>query len=349
MAVLSTQVPTTSTVRITNVPPGGWDDALLFPTLGSAFARAARVLGQRALYATDGVSRALILTRALPAPFVRWWTTRAKIYVETDSTTFVPAVVDAVRAQGVSYVRLGDAVWGLPAVARTVPGMRSITTHLVTFDGTTPDDAALARMESKTRAHLRKAQREGVVVTEVRDAGGIDEFCRLFDETSERMRARAISAAAPTEYFRAVFREMVPRGEAIFLIARLEAQALAGGLFLVSPTRMSYYLGASTRDRTLTARHGPTAVFWRAMQLARELEIPRFDLGAVTPTDDASHPHHSVYQFKRGFGGRLEELHGGEVVLSPLKCGFQNHVVLPAWKHLYPWYLWLAALRAVTP
>src|SRR5262249_49896868 len=73
--------------------------------------------------------------------------------------------------------------------------------------------------------------------------------------------------------------------------------------------------------------------------LARRRRIAHFDLGAVTPTDDPAHPHHSVYRFKRGFGGTVEALQGGEVVLSPVKCRFQDHVVLPVWKHVYPWYL----------
>ena len=79
------------------------------------------------------------------------------------------------------------------------------------------------------------------------------------------------------------------------------------------------------------------------MRLAHARGIPSFDLGAVTLTDDPAHPHHSVYQFKRGFGGTVAPLHGAEMVLSPMKCGFQDHVVLPAWKRLYPMYLWLTS------
>jgi hypothetical protein len=333
-------------IRITDVAPADWDGRIPFPTLSTAFARAARTTGMRALFAGDGVSQALVLLRSVPIPLVRRWTTRAKVYVSTARKGFVAGLITALRARGVSYLRLGDAVWGGSGPAVACEGMATITTHLMTFDATVSEADALARMEPKTRAHLRKSLRDGVVVEEIRDEPGLRAFCRLVEETGERMRARAVAAATPASYFRAVFREMVPRGEAIFLLARAEGWPLAGGLFLVSRERMSYYLGASTRDRALTARHGPTAVFWEGMRLAHTRRIPSFDLGAVTPTDDPEHPHHSVYRFKRGFGGRVEAMHGGEIVLSPLSWRLQERVLVPAWKWLYPLYFSLVARQS---
>src|SRR5439155_11519953 len=99
-------------IRFTEVAPHGWNDGVPFPALSTGFARAARATGHRAFYATDGTSRALVLVRSLP--LVRWWTARAKVYVATTSPLFVEALVDELRARHVSYVKLGDAVWGLP-------------------------------------------------------------------------------------------------------------------------------------------------------------------------------------------------------------------------------------------
>jgi lipid II:glycine glycyltransferase (peptidoglycan interpeptide bridge formation enzyme) len=277
---------------------------------------------------------------------VRWWTTRAKVYADTADSQFVGALLDGLRARGVSHVRLGDAVWGLPGAAGLREGMTATTTHLMTFDATVSDGEALARMDPKIRTQVRRAQREGVVVEEIDDPVRLESFCGLVDETNERLRARDVVAAIPRAYFRAVFSEMVPRGQATFLLARVGARVLAGGLFLMSRTRMSYYLGGSTRDRALTGLQGPTALFWHAMRLAHAREIPSFDLGAATPTDDPAHPNYSVYRFKRAFGGRMEELRGAEVQLSRIKCHFQDRVVFPAWKLLYPWYLTLTARAA---
>jgi hypothetical protein len=332
-------------LRVSHVAPAGWDCRIPFPTLSTAFARAARTTGMEALFATDGDSQALILVRSAPIPLVRRWTARAKVYVSSARKGFIAALVPALRTRGVAYVRFGDAVWGGDVPADTCDGMTRLTTHLMTFDATVGEAEAMGRMDSKTRAHVRKSIRDGVVVEEILTESSLAAFCRLAEETSERMRARDVAATTPSSYFRAVFREMVPRGEAVFLLARAQGCPLAGGLFLVSRDRMSYYLGASTRDRALTARHGPTAVFWEGMRLARVRGIPTFDLGAVTPTDDPRHPHHSVYRFKRGFGGRVEAMHGAEVVFSPLSRRFQDLVLVPAWKWVSPVYFWLTAPR----
>jgi hypothetical protein len=304
-------------------------------------------MGLRSLYAIDGTGRALILLRSLPVPLVRPWTTRAKVYVDADRPTFVAALVEKLHDLGVPYARLGDAAWGLPPAAGTCDGMRPITTHLMTFDATVDEPTACARMAAKTRSQLRRATRENVIVEEVCDIAGLDAFCALVAETQQRMRTRDVAAALPEMFYRTVFDEMVPRGDALLLLARAGAAPLAGGLFFLTKTRMSYYHGASTRDRTLTVLNGPTALFWHAMRLAYERGIPSFDLGAVTPTNDPAHPHYSVYHFKRGLGGEVMTLHSGEVVLSLLKWRFQERMVLPAWKRVYPLYLAVVGRGAV--
>lgn len=333
-------------MRISEVAPTGWDDGIAFPMLSTAFARASRTLGQRPFYLTDGVSRALVLLRSLPGPLVSWWTSRAKVYVDAARPDFVTHVIDALRARGVSYARIGDAAWGVPALSLTGAGLRRLTTHLMTLDPTRSEADALAQLSPKTRWQLRRSQREGVKVEAITTDRELGAFCELVEETGDRMRARDLGAALPAAFYRAVFQEMVPRGEALFVLAQAGTRALAGGLFFVSPQRMSYYHGASTRDRAVTALNGPTAMFWYARHVAGKRGIAQFDLGAVTPTDDPAHPHHSVYHFKRGFGGQIAELHSGEVMLSPLRCRFQELVVLPAWKRMYPLYLSLVGRAA---
>jgi lipid II:glycine glycyltransferase (peptidoglycan interpeptide bridge formation enzyme) len=101
---------------------------------------------------------------------------------------------------------------------------------------------------------------------------------------------------------------------------------------------MLYYLGGSTRDRALTGKQAPAAVFWRAMRDARRLGLTRFDFGGCTPTKDASDPRHGVYRFKKAWGGKLETFANLEVVLSPMAHGLQQRVVSPLWDRLHPLY-----------
>jgi hypothetical protein len=132
---------------------------------------------------------------------------------------------------------------------------------------------------------------------------------------------------------------MVPRKQAVILIARADDRPLAGGAFVMNADRFAYLHGCSTRDRALTPKQGPTAVFWHAMRLARNHGCTTFDMGAVTPSDDPSHPHYSVYEYKKGWGGTLEAIQSGELILAPWKHRFQQSVLSPMWARVHPLYM----------
>ena len=108
-------------------------------------------------------------------------------------------------------------------------------------------------------------------------------------------------------------------------------------MFLLGGECISFWHGASTRDRALTVKQGPTAMFWHAMRLGKARGLSRFSMGSVTPTDDPAHPQHSVYAFKRMWGGRLTVMVSGEIVLSQL--AFQDRVLSPLWQRAYPIYI----------
>src|SRR5574341_11102 len=154
-----------------------------------------------------------------------------------------------------------------------------------------------------------------------------------------------LGAVYPEGFFWAIFHEMVPRRQAVFLLARAEASPLAGGVFFLSPERMSYFHGVSTRDRALTGKQGPTAMFWHAMCLGHLWGIKRFDMTSVTPTEDPRHPNYSVYNFKRGWGGMLIEKYCAEIVIAPVRHYFQQRVLSRAFDVVHPLYLRATARR----
>ena len=142
--------------------------------------------------------------------------------------------------------------------------------------------SALAAMHTKARSQVRKAMRRGVVVSEITTEAELRDYFALARATAARIRGRDLIAALPDSFFVSVFRTMVPRGQAVFLIARAEERPLAGALFLKSAERLTYYHGVSTRDPELAPSQGPSAIVWHAMRLARESGIGCFDHGAVS-------------------------------------------------------------------
>jgi hypothetical protein len=342
---MAATLPHSEVMRIESTPPRDWDADLPSPVFSRSFATASVELGYRSLYvsASERAARALVLVRRVPVPLVSAWTGRALVYTSATDPVFLGRLLEHLAAEGISHVRIGDGLWSSERPfevpwPRVYPEMR----HLLVHAPAPTAAVALGTMEREARARIRKTERLGVVVAEVRQEADLVAYCTLAEETSARMRRGHIAAVYPPAFFRSVFTEMVPAGQALFLLARWQGRPLAGALYFVSPTRLGQCHGASTRDRALTRAEGPTAVAWHAMQLARTRGL-EFDMGVTTPTTDTTHPHFSVFRFKQAFGGTPRQLHGAEVVLSRVKHGFQGAVLRPLWNRLHPVYLRLFA------
>jgi len=327
-------------VRLLERAPSGWDARLAFPTLSTTFAEASRALGFRPFYAENGGNRALVLMRGLSAPVIGPWTRRAKVNVDGADLGFATELVNIIRRSAPALVRWGDHYWPpAPAVLAGCSGIRPVVRHIIEQDLTRDEDALFRGMKDEIRRKIRRASKDGVVVTEVATDADLRDYCRLSQVTNGRMEAQRQAAIYPDAFFAEVFRHMVPAGHAVLLLARSEGIPLAAGMFLLGGEWITYCHGASTRDRALTVKQGPTAMFWHAMRLGKTRGLTRFSMGSVTPTDDPAHPHYSVYAFKRMWGGVLTEMTSGEIVLSRLKLAFQDRVLSPLWERAYPIYL----------
>ena len=319
--------------------PRGWDQRIAFALQSAGFAEATRALGYRPLFVDDARGVALALIRRVPVPLLGRWTVRAKVYAHRRDAAVVAPLVERLGRLGVSHVRLGDSLFGWsgdwPAGWST---MRPLVYHVFTHDLTVTEDELLARTRRMIRRHLRKSADE-VTVSEVRTEADLAEYVALATETRLRMRVRNVAAVYPRAYFDAIFREMVPRRQAVLFIARAGGVPLAAATFAMTAEHCAQIHGCSTRDRALTPKQGPTLLFWHAMRYARAQGCRTFDMGAVTPTHDPAHPHHSVYEYKKQWGGELRAVHGAELIVSAWKHRFQELVLAPMWARVHPVYL----------
>jgi hypothetical protein len=338
-------------MTLARTAPSGWDARIAHPLQSSGFAEASRALGYRPRFVEDADGIALVLLRQVPIPLLSGWSARAKVYAHARRPEFVTRLVEGLRALGVSHVRLGDSVWVCTGpLPEGLSALRPVTFYSFVHDLTIPEADRLARAKRMIRRHVKKALEE-VQVTCVRTAADLEEYMRLASETGDRMRSRDVAAVYPRAYFEAILREMVPRRQAVMLLARAGEAPLAAATFVLATERCVQIHGASTRDRALTPRNGPTAVFWHAMRHAAENGCTTFDMGAVTPTEDPGHAHYSVFEYKKLWGGQLVEHHAAELVVSPWRHRFQESVLAPMWDRLHPLYLRLfgAPRRAPMP
>ena len=320
--------------------PPDWDQRIASPMLSEGFAEASRGLGYRALFVEDERDRALVLLRRIPLPVLHRLTERAKVYASTGDPSFLGALVEELAARGVSHVRIGDERHGVPGLPVSRRAAHKVPHHVFLIETAGRSDGdLLAAMSDPVPRNIRKAERAGVEVVEITSETEMDVFFALMAETVERMRSRHVAAVYPDQFFRTVFRRMAPRNQAVFFLARAEGEPLAAQMYLVGADRLTYYHGASTRNRALTPKHGPTAIFWHAMRLAAKDGRRVLDMGAGTPTSDRSNVHFSVTDFKRRWGGHHVEVLSVDITLAPAKVVFQERLLKPLWDRAHPIFL----------
>lgn len=164
------------------------------------------------------------------------------------------------------------------------------------------EDSVLGRMKAKTRYNIGLARRHGV---SVQTAGreSLPEFHDLYCQTARR---NGFSPCGPA-HFAALFQSMTAsadHSELIFLLARHGRDTLAGAIVGISGKAANFLYGASANaKRNLMA---PSLMHWTAMLHARQRGCTSYEMGAVSPGVDPSHPFYGLYRFKTGFGGRIE-------------------------------------------
>jgi CelD/BcsL family acetyltransferase involved in cellulose biosynthesis len=327
-------------------PPSGWKaltrDAVQLPE----FAEAGRHLGYVPYYVERGGAAALVQIRD-PLP-VLGLLGRANVYPSGEDRAFLDDLLRTLSRRRIPFVRVGNTMWGVhnPAVL-ALDGRRVqlIERHTVVLDVTEDETTLLKGMRGAERK-IRKAEKEGVEVSEARSLDDIEAYHALSRDTADRIRSRSRFTELPLAFFVDVWRRMVPAGHARIFLARHEGQLIAGNLFVIHGDTMLYYQGASTRDRAQTLRQAPAACFWAAIRAARGLGLRRFDFGGCTPTADPADPRFGVWEFKKKWGGELVRFHNAEILLAPRVVALQDRIVAPLWQRVHP-LLWRLSGRAV--
>ncbi|GAB6113095.1 lipid II:glycine glycyltransferase FemX [Desulfomicrobium salsuginis] len=164
------------------------------------------------------------------------------------------------------------------------------------------EDAILDGMKPKTRYNIGLAQRKGVTVQTV-GREKLPEFYALYCQTARRNGFKQCGY----DHFAVLFQSLASspdHSELLFLLARHGRDILAGAIVGISGKAANFLYGASANTkRNLMA---PSLMHWTAMRHARERGCTTYEMGAVSPGVDPSHPFYGLYRFKTGFGGRIE-------------------------------------------
>lgn len=186
-----------------------------------------------------------------------------------------------------------------------------------------PDEAELRRqMRESTRLSLTRALRQGARLERETSAEALERFHRLL-VTSGRRKGHAVRRLG---FFEGVRRAYLADGRGFLGLVSYQGQDLAGVLTVVfGRTAHLLYscLDASVELRKLRAG---AAAHWELIRWARSIGCERLDWGGAATgfPPRESDPGFGIYDFKRGFGCRLERL-----------TGYYDLVFRPALYHLF--------------
>lgn len=179
------------------------------------------------------------------------------------------------------------------------------------LDITKSEEELLKNMRKTTRYEIKRAEKEGIKISQTSDPKEIKEFYKLQIQTSKRQKFVPFSYA----YLFEQFKEFAENNMAILYNAKIKNKLLAEAFIIFYAKEAVYHYGASTDE----GRKYPGAylIQWEAVQEAKKRGMARYNFWGVSPIDKPKHRFHGLSLFKRGFGGEeIEYLHAQDYVIN---------------------------------
>jgi predicted N-acyltransferase len=154
-------------------------------------------------------------------------------------------------------------------------------------------DAQWKALSAKVRNQTRKAEREGLVLSDSPPAAAVDEFYPVF---CENMRDLG-SPVHAREFFASIQQEFGERAR--FVVTRLGGRPVGGLVAIRFGTQVTVPWASTLRSER--ARCPNNQIYWEAIRWAIAGGATAFDFGR-SPRDSGTH------RFKLGWGAREREM-----------------------------------------
>ena len=165
------------------------------------------------------------------------------------------------------------------------------------------EDELFMNLTQGCRRKVRIAQKNGVEVRAVPGSEGLDDFCRLMEQTGRRdgflVRDR--------RYFERFLSALGDRAR--LYLGYYQGQAVCGAISVVCAKKCCYVYGASGNDhRDVMPNY---LMQWEMIRWAVQSGCDVYDFQGVSGNLSPEGNHmYGLYQFKKGFNGTLDELLG---------------------------------------
>ncbi len=196
------------------------------------------------------------------------------------------------------------------------------------INGRTADEI-LMDFKRNTRNHVRKSERAGVKVRELKKKE-LSKFKQITAATSERRHF----TDRPLSYYEQMYDLFHDRGEVKFIIAEAKINGkmtpLSAAMFMTYGDEVIYLFSGSD-EKYMKEYNAQYTIQWYMIKYAADHGYQKYNFYGIQGLPDPSAKDYGIYEFKKGFGGHVVELIGSfELPLSPL---YYLHALLAKLRH----------------
>ncbi len=174
-------------------------------------------------------------------------------------------------------------------------------------------ERVFAGFPSKTRTHIRQAERRGVTVRQATDQ---EDLLEVFYGLHLRNRRRLGVPVQPRRFFRLLWDSMISTGLGLVFVAEASGQPVAAAVVLAwNGTLIGKFIASDEGAWSLRPNN---LIIWRAVQAACERGCRWFDFGRTDAGNDG------LRAYKRSWGAVEESLVYGTLG-GPTDCGSSDH------------------------
>ena len=204
------------------------------------------------------------------------------------------------------------------------------------------EEKIFANMKRNTRNHIRKAEKMGVKIRELKR-----EELSIFKQITESTSARRNFTDKPLSYYEKMYDLFHPRGEVKFMLAgvsedTLSRSIIADGAITERPSPVTTGASDPSRESTISSSstvplsaamfmtYGDEVIYlfsgsdekymkdynaqyliqWHMIKFALQNGFKRYNFYGIQGLPDKSSKDYGIYDFKKGFGGQVIEMIG---------------------------------------
>lgn len=177
------------------------------------------------------------------------------------------------------------------------------------------ENELLMGMRKTTRNLIRRAEKEGVVVTEGRTEENLDYFMKLYTDTVKKHRFTPFSKRfikTELDEFENIKSDKI--GAKLY-VARWREQVLSSAIVVHYGDSAYYHHGANSASHIKIP--SSYALQWKAIIDAKNAGKQFYNFWGITKSKKVKHPWAGLTKFKRGFGGKEKDyIHAKDISIS---------------------------------